>query len=101
MIPIFLGPKAKKAMELDTGTAGAAGASLLGAALIGPVGLAGGFLVRGNDKQIKEGTIAYVETSEPKNVKGFRILNGRKYFSTTISATNRAMINSFFHNSCL
>lgn len=73
MIPIFLGPKAKKAMELDTGTAGAAGASLLGAALIGPVGLAGGFLVRGNDKQIKEGTIAYVETSEPKNVKGFRI----------------------------
>ena len=73
MIPVFLGPEAEKAMKLDSGTAGAAGASLLGAALIGPVGLAGGFLVRGNDKQIAEGTLVYVETSEQSSVKGFTV----------------------------
>ena len=73
MIPVFMGPEAQKAMKLDSGTAGAAGASILGAALVGPVGLAGGFLVRGNDKQIAEGTLAYVETKEPFQAKGFTV----------------------------
>ena len=73
MVPVFLGPEAEKAMKLDSASAGAAGASILGAALVGPVGLAGGFLVRGNDKQIPEGTLAYVETSEQSVAKGFLV----------------------------
>jgi hypothetical protein len=69
--PITLGAQAKKAMELDSGTVGAAGASIAGAVLLGPLGLAGGFLVRGSDKQIKEGTLMYVETTEAVTVTGY------------------------------
>jgi hypothetical protein len=71
--PVTLGPQAKKAMELDAGTVGAAGASIAGAVLLGPLGLAGGFLVRGSDKQIKEGTLMYVETTEAVTVTGYPI----------------------------
>ena len=70
---VFIGPESKKAMELDSATIGAAGASVAGAVLLGPVGLAGGFLVRGSDKQIKEGTQVFVETAEAYGVKGYRI----------------------------
>lgn len=73
MLPVTLGPQAKKAMELDSGTVGAAGASIAGAVLLGPLGLAGGFLVRGSEKQIKEGTLMYVETTEAVTVTGYPI----------------------------
>lgn len=74
--PVTLGPQAKKAMEIDSGTVGAAGASIAGAALLGPLGLAGGFLVRGSDKQIKEGTMMYVETTEAFTVTGYPTAGG-------------------------
>jgi hypothetical protein len=70
---VFIGPESKKAMELDSATIGAAGASVAGAILLGPVGLAGGFLVRGSDKQIKEGTQVFVETMEASSIMGYRI----------------------------
>jgi hypothetical protein len=70
-IPVTLGPQAKKAMEIDSGTIGAAGASIAGAVLLGPLGLAGGFLVRGSDKQIPAGSLVYVETSEDASVVGY------------------------------
>jgi hypothetical protein len=70
---VFIGPESKKAMELDSATIGAAGASVAGAVLLGPVGLAGGFLVRGSDKQIKEGTLVFVETSEASSIMGYQI----------------------------
>jgi hypothetical protein len=70
---VFIGPESKKAMEVDSATIGAAGASVAGAVLLGPVGLAGGFLVRGSDKQIKEGTLVFVETSEASSIMGYQI----------------------------
>lgn len=70
---VYIGPAAKKAMDLDSATIGAAGASLAGAVLLGPIGLAGGFLVRGSDKQIPSGSLVYVETTEPANVHGYLI----------------------------
>lgn len=73
MAAVYIGPAAKKAMEIDSGAVGAGAASLFGAVLIGPVGLAGGFLVRGSDKQIPEGTLAYVETTEQAGVLGFQV----------------------------
>lgn len=73
MAAVYIGPAAKKAMEIDSAAVGAGAASLFGAVLIGPVGLAGGFLVRGSDKQIPEGTLAYVETTEQAGVLGFQI----------------------------
>jgi hypothetical protein len=70
---VFIGSESKKAMELDSSTIGAAGASVAGAVLLGPVGLAGGFLVRGSDKQIKEGTLVFVETSDALQIMGYQI----------------------------
>ena len=69
--PVMLGPQSQRAFELDAGTAGAAGASIAGLALLGPLGLAGGFLVRGSDRQIPEGTVMYVETKEAYTVAGY------------------------------
>jgi hypothetical protein len=68
---VFIGSEAKKAMNIDTATVGAAGASLAGAVIAGPLGLASGLLVRGSDKQIKEGTEVFVETSEASAVLGY------------------------------
>jgi hypothetical protein len=70
---VFIGAESKKAMEVDSSTIGAAGASVAGAVLLGPVGLASGFLVRGSDKQIKEGTLVFVETIDSVNIMGYQI----------------------------
>ncbi|MDR1966305.1 MAG: hypothetical protein LBQ36_06305 [Synergistaceae bacterium] len=68
---VTMGERAKKAMQIDSGTIGAVGTSLVGAILVGPLGLAGGFLVRGNDKQIPEGSLVYVETVSDAGVTGY------------------------------
>lgn len=73
VVAVNLGEAAKKAMEADSGMIGAAGASFAGALLLGPVGLAGGFLVRGNDKQLKEGTLFYVQTSNDANILSYKV----------------------------
>lgn len=72
-LPVAMGESAKKAMEADSATIGAVGASFGGAILLGPLGLAGGFLVRGNDKQLKEGTLFYVETLETATIQGYKV----------------------------
>jgi hypothetical protein len=86
-VPVTLGPKAKKAMQIDSGTIGAAGASIAGAVLLGPLGLAGGFLVRGSDKQIPAGSLVYVETSEDAPVVGYPISDRPSPAETAIGTT--------------
>jgi hypothetical protein len=86
-VPVILGPQAKKAMELDSGTIGAAGASIAGAVLLGPLGLVGGFLVRGSDKQIPAGSLMYVETSEDSTVTGYPISERPSPAETAIGTT--------------
>lgn len=78
LTPVYIGPAAKKAMEVDSATIGAAGASLAGAVLLGPIGLAGGFLVRGSDKQIPSGSLVYVETTASSSVYGYPIPSSLK-----------------------
>ena len=73
VVPVNIGDAAKKAMEADSAMIGAAGASLAGAVLLGPVGLAGGFLIRGNDKQLKEGTLFYAQTSEATPITAYQV----------------------------
>lgn len=73
VVPVNIGDAAKKAMEADSAMIGAAGASLAGAVLLGPVGLAGGFLIRGNDKQLKEGTLFYAQTSEAVQISAYQV----------------------------
>ncbi|MDR1580237.1 MAG: hypothetical protein LBS35_07755 [Synergistaceae bacterium] len=86
-VPVTLGPQAKKAMEIDSGTIGAAGASIAGAVLLGPLGLAGGFLVRGSDKQIPAGSRVYVETSEDASLVGYSITERPSPAETAIGTT--------------
>jgi hypothetical protein len=86
-VPVILGPRAKKAMQIDSGTIGAAGASIAGAVLLGPLGLAGGFLVRGSDKQIPAGSLVYVETSEDSPVVGYPIFDRPSPAETAIGTT--------------
>ena len=75
LIPVVIGPEAKKAMEVDSATVGAVGTSFAATVLLGPVGLPFGFLVRGNDKPIPEGSLIYVETTEYANVQGYPVPN--------------------------
>lgn len=74
-LPVSVDVEAQKAQEMDSGVIGAAGASLAGAIALGPLGLAGGFLVRGNDKQIPAGTHVYVQTMEYADVDGYAVPN--------------------------
>lgn len=72
-ISIFYGKAAQKAAEMDKSLLGAAGASFLGAILLGPVGLAGGFLIRGDNRPIPEGSIFYVETKNTTVVQAYEV----------------------------
>ena len=73
MVAVNIGDAAKKAMQADSAMIGAAGASIAGAVLLGPVGLAGGFLIRGSDRQLKEGTLFYAQTSEAVQVAAYQV----------------------------
>ncbi len=75
-IPVTIGEEAKKASQAESAQIAAAGTSFLGAILLGPLGLAGGFLVRGNVKEIPEGTPIYVQTVGAFRASGYPIPAG-------------------------
>lgn len=75
-MPVTIGESAKKATEGDKAVMAAAGASFLGLVVLGPVGLAGGFFVRGDDRDVPEGTQFYVETREECTVQAFPVPQG-------------------------
>lgn len=74
-IPLQLveGKSSKEAAEFEVSYAAAAGTSLVGAIALGPVGLAGGFFIRGNAKDVPEGSIMYAETANPATVPGYLV----------------------------
>jgi hypothetical protein len=79
--PVTLGPAAKKATEdaqkgRDRGAGGIIGAgaaSIGGAILLGPVGLIGGALIRGNSIKIPEGAVMFLETSGDVRVSAYPV----------------------------
>ena len=93
VVAVNLGQAAKKAMEADSGMIGAAGVSVAGAVLLGPLGLAGGFLIRGNDKQLKEGTAFYVQTINDANVLSYAVPTQITPLSQTDSSTPQGTQN--------
>ncbi len=72
-IKLGIGTEAKKATEAYLPIAGAAATSLAGALILGPVGLVGGFFIRGNDRQLQEGTVLFVNTEDTVNAIGYKI----------------------------
>lgn len=75
-IPLTVGEKAKEASKAESAQMAAAGTSFLGAILLGPVGLAGGFLVRGDLKELPEGTVVFSETASITRVSAFPVPAG-------------------------
>ena len=65
MLETTLGEKAKKEIE---NLAIAAGASLAGIALLGPVGIVGGIFVNGKDIDLPAGTESYIQTKVDTNI---------------------------------
>lgn len=63
----------EKAAEQNT-QAAAAAASVAGAVLLGPIGLVGGYFVRGQDHVIPAGTEFYVEVDNPVKVHGLSLV---------------------------
>lgn len=75
-IGLFLGERAKEATKTDNEVLAAAGASFLGLVVLGPVGLATGFLVRGGEKDLAAGTLFYLESTSETTVKAFPVPMG-------------------------
>lgn len=61
----------EKATEKNKSIELAAGASMAGVLLLGPVGLVGGYFVKGQDVKIPMGTEFYLETERALRVSGF------------------------------
>jgi len=68
-VVLTVGDKAKEEYKR---TAGAVGASAAGAIILGPIGLAGGLFVNGNNVDLPAGTAMYAETKENTDVIGFK-----------------------------
>ena len=88
-IPTVLGPEAKDKLKME---AAAVGASAIGALALGPIGLVGGFFVKGKDVDLPAGTELYIQTQETVTTKGLVLTNGapsetlRKHVSSTAVA---------------
>lgn len=65
---------AEKALEQNSRLELAAGASMAGVLLLGPIGLVGGYFVKGQDVQIQAGSKFFVETELDYQVLGFRLV---------------------------
>ena len=75
-IGLTVGESTKKAAEAESAQLAAAGTSFVGAVLLGPIGLAGGFLVRGDLKEIPAGAIVFAETAELSRVSSYPVPEG-------------------------
>lgn len=73
VIPTVLGPEAKEKLKME---AAAVGASTIGALALGPIGLVGGFFVKGKDVSLPAGSTLYIETQEAVTTKGLELTNG-------------------------
>lgn len=73
VIPTVLGPEAKEKLKME---AAAVGASTIGALALGPIGLVGGFFVKGKDVSLPAGSTLYIETQEAVTTKGLELTSG-------------------------
>ncbi len=94
VIPTVLGPEAKEKLKME---AAAVGASAVGALALGPIGLVGGFFVKGKEVSLPAGSTLYIETQETVVTKGLQLMSGapagtvRKHIArNTSSATKEA-----------
>lgn len=70
VVPVFLGPQAEKEMK---NMAMAAGVSVAGMIVLGPVGIIGGIFVHGQDAVIPAGTPVIVQVKADNNLRGMLV----------------------------
>lgn len=91
------GPEAKEKMKSEFK---AAGASVAGAALLGPIGLVGGFFVKGKSIELPEGTLVYVQPEANTTVQGVVVTEGPMVngpitpAATTVTSTPTVAVDS-------
>lgn len=90
-IPTVLGPEAKEQMKMQ---AAAVGASAIGALALGPIGLVGGFFVKGKDVEMPAGTELYIQTREDVNTKGMKMKPGTAPAFTKSDTVKNTMVAS-------
>lgn len=67
VIPTELGPEAREKLKRE---AAAVGASAIGALALGPIGLIGGYFVKGSDVELSAGSVLYIETKSDVKTRG-------------------------------
>lgn len=72
-IPTVLGPEAREKLKME---AAAVGASAVGALALGPIGLVGGFFVKGKDVEMPAGSTLYIQTKETVQTRGMVMVPG-------------------------
>ena len=72
-VPLTVGEASRRATGGEGALLGAGAASIGGALLLGPVGLLGGGLIRGNAINIPQGTVVFLETSGDVRVTGYPV----------------------------
>lgn len=76
-IPTILGPESKEKLKME---AAAVGASAVGALALGPIGLVGGFFIKGKDVDMPAGTELYIQTQQDVNTRGMKQAPGAPKF---------------------
>ena len=79
-IPTVLGPESKEKLKME---AAAVGASVIGALALGPIGLVGGFFVKGKDVEIAAGSTLYIQTREDVTTRGMQRKEGAPSYELT------------------
>lgn len=72
-IPLTFGEESQQAVEAESAQLAAAGTSVVGALLLGPVGLVGGFLIRGDLKELPAGTVVFSQTADAVKVGAYPV----------------------------
>ena len=72
-IPLTVGERSESVMKAESAQLAAAGTSVVGAVLLGPLGLAGGFLIRGDVKEIPAGSVTFAETAQATTVSVYPV----------------------------
>lgn len=88
-IPTVLGPEAREKLKME---AAAIGASALGALALGPIGLVGGFFVKGKDVEMPLGSVLYIQTKETVQTRGMVMVPGEPEMVLSDDVTSNAKI---------
>jgi len=87
VIDLVMGKEAEEAAKAEASQMAAVGTSFVGAILLGPVGLAGGFLVKGDAKEVPEGTELFVQTLMDQRINAYPVPAGLQGMIETTEKT--------------